>query len=102
MSVFAINNGNFESVVLQNEKTVLVDFWASWCGPCKMLAPVLDQFAAAHPEVEIAKVNVDENPDLAMMYRIASVPTLMVFRDGRMVRQDVGYQSMEALEALVK
>ena len=102
MSVIAINSENFESVVLKNEKNVLVDFWASWCGPCKMLAPVLDQFAAAHPEVEIAKVNVDENPELAMMYRIASIPTLMVFKDGKMAKQTVGFQSMEALEELVK
>jgi len=102
MSVIAVNNEDFESVVLQNEKTVLVDFWASWCGPCKMLAPVLEQFAAAHPELEIAKVNVDENPDLAMIYRIASIPSLMVFKGGKMVKQAVGYHSIDALEELVK
>ena len=98
-----IDNSNFESVVLKNEKTVLVDFWASWCGPCRMLAPVLEQFAEAHgDDVVVAKVNVDENPELAMLYRIASVPTLMVYKDGKMVRQAVGYHSSEALEELVK
>ena len=102
MNVIALNSENFESVVLKNEKTVLLDFWASWCGPCKMLAPVLEQFAAAHPEVVVTKANVDENPELAVMYRIASVPTLMVFRNGEKVNQGVGYMSLDLLEDFVK
>ena len=101
-NVIALNNENFESVVLKNEKPVLLDFWASWCGPCKMLAPILEQFAAAHPEVVVAKSNVDENPELAMMYRIASVPTLMLFKNGEKVNQTVGYLSMDLLEDFVK
>lgn len=101
-NVIALNNENFESVVLKNEKPVLLDFWASWCGPCKMLAPILEQFAAAHPEVVVAKANVDENPELAMMYRIASVPTLMLFKNGEKVNQTVGYLSMDLLEDFVK
>jgi len=97
----AVNSNNFESVVLKNEKTVLVDFWANWCGPCKMLAPVLDELAAAHPEIEVAKVDVDQNPELAMMYRIAAIPAIMIFKDGKLVNQSVGFTSKEALEKLI-
>ena len=102
MSVIAVNSENFESVVLKSEKPVLVDFWASWCGPCKMLAPVVEELAAGHPEIAVAKVNVDENPELAMVYRISAIPALMVFKDGKVAAQSVGYQSKEALEAMLK
>lgn len=101
MSVIAVNSKNFEEKVLKSEKTVLVDFWASWCGPCKMLAPVLEQFAAEHPEIDVAKVNVDEEAELAMMYRIASIPTLMVFRDGKKTNQSVGFIDRREMEALL-
>ena len=102
MNVIAVNSENFENEVLKNEKTVLVDFWASWCGPCKMLAPVLEELAASNPNLTVAKVNVDENPELAMVYRISAIPSLMVFKDGKVVNQSVGFQSRESLEALVK
>ena len=102
MNVIAVNSENFENAVLKNEKTVLVDFWASWCGPCKMLAPLLEELAASNPELTVAKVNVDENPELAMVYRISAIPSLMVFKDGKVVNQSVGFQSRESLEALVK
>ena len=101
MSVIAVNSENFESVVLKSEKPVLVDFWASWCGPCKMLAPVVEELAAGHPEIAVAKVNVDENPELAMVYRISAIPALMVFKDGKVAKQSVGFQSKESLEALL-
>lgn len=102
MAVIAVNSGNFEEMVLKNEKGVLVDFWASWCGPCKMLAPLVEEVAAAHPELTVCKVNVDENPELAMGYRIASIPTLMLFRGGKVVAQTVGFQNREALEAFIQ
>ena len=102
MSVIAVNSENFESVVLKSEKTVLVDFWASWCGPCKMLSPVVEELASTNPEITVAKVNVDENPELAMVYRISAIPALMVFRDGKVVNQSVGFQSKESLLELVK
>ena len=101
MSVIAVNSDNFENVVLKSEKTVLVDFWASWCGPCKMLAPVVESLAESRPDITVAKLNVDENPELAMVYRISAIPALMVFRDGKVVNQSVGFQNRESLEALV-
>lgn len=102
MNAMAVNSANFESEVLKNEKPVLVDFWANWCGPCKMLAPVVEELAQAHPEIEVRKVDVDENPELAMGYRVAAIPALMLFKGGKVVAQTVGYQSKEALEAMLK
>ncbi len=102
MSATAVNSENFEKVVLQSEKPVLVDFWAEWCGPCKMLSPIIEELAAAHPEIAVAKVNVDECPELAMGYKINAIPALMLFKGGRVAAQTVGYQPREALEALLK
>ena len=101
MSVIAVNSDNFESVVLRSDKPVLVDFWATWCGPCKMLSPVVEELASTHPEITVAKVNVDENPELAMVYRISAIPALMVFKDGKVANQSVGFQNKESLEALI-
>ncbi len=101
MNVIAVNSDNFEQAVLRSEKPVLVDFWASWCGPCKMLSPVVEQLAAVHPEISVAKVNVDENPELAMVYRISAIPALMLFKNGKVASQSVGYQSKEQLEAML-
>lgn len=102
MAAIAVNSDNFQKVVLESDKPVLVDFWASWCGPCKMLSPVVEELAAAHPEIAVAKVNVDENPELAMVYRISAIPALILFRDGKVAKQSVGYQPREALEELLK
>ena len=101
MNVIAVNSDNFEQAVLRSDRPVLVDFWASWCGPCKMLSPVVEQLAAAHPEISVAKVNVDENPELAMVYRISAIPALMLFKDGKVASQSVGYQSREQLEEML-
>lgn len=102
MSEIIITKENFQDEVMNSDKPVLIDFWASWCGPCRMQGPILSQFADAHPEIKVGKVNVDEEQELAMSFQVMSIPMLAVIRDGRMVNQAVGVQSIEALEKLVK
>ena len=97
-----INKGNFNAEVLEAKETVLADFWAPWCGPCRMQAPVLDKFAEANPEVKVVKINVDDNQELAMQFKITSIPSLIVFKNGVAVNCTVGLQSKGALEELVK
>ena len=97
-----INNNDFQAEVLEAKETVLVDFWAPWCGPCRMQAPVLEKLAEENPAVKVVKVNVDDNRELAMEYNIASIPTLLVFKGGEAVNCAVGLQSKSALEELVK
>ncbi len=101
MAIKTVSGANFENEVIKSERTVLVDFWATWCGPCKMLAPELEKLAAAHPEIDVAKVNVDENPDLAAAYHIAAIPTLLLFKGGKLAGQSVGYVDMAELEKLI-
>ena len=90
MSAMTINNANFEEEVLRSDRPVLVDFWASWCGPCRMVAPVVEEIAQEHPEIKVGKVNVDEEPELASRFGIMSIPTLLVFKDGKLANQMVG------------
>lgn len=90
MSVLHVNQDNFQSIVKESAKTVLVDFWASWCGPCRMIAPVLEEVAAERPDVKVCKVNVDEEQELAASYHVSSIPTLLVFKNGQVVKQSVG------------
>ena len=97
-----INANDFQAEVLEAKKTVLVDFWAPWCGPCRMQAPVLEKFAEENPAVKVVKVNVDDNQELAMEHNISSIPTLLVFKNGEAVNFAVGLQSKNALEELVK
>jgi thioredoxin 1 len=89
---------NFESEVLKSDQIVLVDFWAPWCGPCQMMGPIIDQlFEETKGEYKIGKVNVDENPQISQKYGIMSIPTLAIFKDGRLVKQLLGVQSKESL-----
>lgn len=102
MAVIEVTKNNFEAEVLQAEGTVLVDFWASWCAPCRMLAPVVEGFADSHPEIKVCKINIDEESDLAISYKVMSIPTLVVFRAGEVAGKSVGVISKEELEQLVK
>ena len=90
MAVVTITKENFEQEVLQSAKPVLLDFWASLCGPCRMLSPVVDEVAEERTDVKVGKVNVDEQPELAGEFGVMSIPTLLVFEQGKLVRQAVG------------
>ena len=90
MAVVTITKENFEQEVLQSAKPVLLDFWASWCGPCRMLSPVVDEVAEERTDVKVGKVNVDEQPELAGEFGVMSIPALLVFEQGKLVRQAVG------------
>ncbi|ONI60959.1 thioredoxin [Okibacterium fritillariae] len=100
MSARAVTEQSFNQEVLQSDKPVLVDFWAAWCGPCRMVSPILDQIASENTDkLDIVKVNVDENPQLAVDYQITSIPALKVFKGGEVVQSIVGAKPKAALEA---
>jgi len=90
MSVLHITKATFEQEVLKADKPVLLDFWASWCGPCRMIAPTLDEIAEEREDIKVCKVNVDEEPELAAQYGIVSIPTLFVIKDGKVVNKSLG------------
>lgn len=102
MSIVHVTKENFQQEVLQAKKTVLVDFWAPWCGPCRMLAPVLEEIASETDRAVIAKVNVDEQPELAQQFGIMSIPTLVLFREGRVTDTLVGLRDKAAILSLLK
>ena len=99
MKVNQINKENFHSEVLNSDKPVLLDFWAPWCSPCKMLSPILDEIAKERPDVKVCKVNVDEEMDLAREYRILSIPTLIVMRDGNAASKMTGLRGKDQILA---
>ncbi len=90
MAVVTVTGENFAAEVLGSDKTVLVDFWASWCGPCKMLSPMVEQIAEERPDVKVCKINVDDEPELAEQYGVMSIPNLIVFQNGEKVNSSVG------------
>lgn len=101
MSVINITKENFESLVLQSDKTVLLDFWATWCGPCKMIAPIVEAIAAEREDLLVGKVNVDEQMELAVRYGITSIPTLIVLKSGAVAATAVGYRPKADIEKLL-
>ena len=101
MSVVHLTKDNFDSIVNQNEKPVLVDFWAPWCGPCKMVGPIIEEIAAERDDVIVGKVNVDEEIELARQFRIVSIPTIIVMKNGEKVTTSIGYKPKEEILALL-
>ena len=101
MSVQTITVENFDELVLGSDKPVLVDFWAPWCGPCRMVSPIVDQVAEERPDIAVGKVNVDEQPELAARFGVMSIPTLLVFRDGQIANKAVGARPKEELLSLL-
>ncbi|MCI9530954.1 MAG: thioredoxin [Lachnospiraceae bacterium] len=99
--VYKITAGNFEEEVLKSKEPVLVDFWASWCGPCQMQGPVIEQAAEELPQVKFGKLNVDEEGELAQKYGVMSIPMLVLFQDGQAVRKAVGFHSLEQIKKMV-
>ena len=102
MSVLHITKENYEAEVLRSDKPVLLDFWAVWCGPCRMIAPAVEQIAAEHPEYKVGKINVDEEPELTKEFGIMSIPTLFVMKDGQIANQAVGVMPKDKILDLLK
>ncbi len=93
MAIIYVNNDNFNEEVLESDKTVIVDFFANWCGPCQMIAPVLEEIANEDANIDIAKIDVDEAPELAIKYGINSIPALLVFKNGELTNTSIGFKS---------
>ena len=101
MSIINISTSNFQDEVLRSDRPVLLDFWAPWCGPCRMVGPILEEIARERADVKVGKVNVDEQPDLASQFSVMSIPTLVVMKDGKVVNQTVGARPKGQILALL-
>ena len=101
MEVFSVSNENFESEVLKSKKTVLIDFYADWCGPCKMVSPIVEQIAKEHEDIKVVKINIDDNQDLAVKYGVTAIPTLIVLKNGEETNRTVGVASKSEIEAMI-
>ena len=101
MPVININNNNFQDEVMHSEKLVLLDFWASWCGPCRMVSPIVDEIAAERGDIKVCKINVDEQPELAARFGVMSIPTLVVMKNGKVINQAVGARPKAQILAML-
>ena len=101
MSVINITRNNFQNEVINSDKPVLLDFWAPWCGPCRMVGPILEEIAGERSDIKIGKINVDEQPELASQFRVMSIPTLIVIKDGKIVNQSMGAKPKNAILAML-
>ena len=101
MSVLHITKENFNAEVVNSDRPVLLDFWATWCGPCRMVGPLVEEIAAEHPEIKVGKINVDEQPELAAQFQIMSIPTLMVIKDGKVTNKAMGARPKSQILALL-
>lgn len=101
MSVLHINQENFEHEVMRSDKPVLLDFWASWCGPCRMVLPIVEEIAAERSDIKVGKINVDEQPELAARFSVMSIPTMVVMKDGKVVRQASGARPKNQILAML-
>ena len=101
MSAVNVNKNNFREEVLNSEKKVLLDFWAPWCGPCRMVVPMVEEIAKERPDIKVGKINVDENPELATRFRIMSIPTLVVMENGKIIRQERGAKPKKAILSML-
>ena len=101
MSAINIHKNNFQVEVLKSDKRVLLDFWASWCGPCRMVVPIIEQIAEERSDIKVGKINIDDEPELAQQFGIMSIPTLVVMKEGRVVNQAIGARPKDAILALL-
>ena len=101
MSVIHVNKNNYGQEVLNSDKPVLLDFWASWCGPCRMVSPILDEIAAERSDIKVCKINVDEQPELAARFGVISIPTLVVMKNGKVINQAVGARPKAQILAML-
>ena len=101
MSALNINSANFAAEVMNSDRPVLLDFWAPWCGPCRMVAPIVEEIAAERPDIKVGKVNVDEQPELARQFGVSSIPTLVVMKEGKIVNQAMGARPKSQILALL-
>ena len=101
MSAINISKNNFQEEVIHSDKPVLLDFWAPWCGPCRMVVPMVEEIAAERPDVKVGKINVDENPELAKQFGVFSIPTLVVMENGKILRQERGARPKKAILAML-
>lgn len=102
LSIINLTKDSYHNEVMETEKVVVIDFWATWCGPCKMMAPVVEEVAKDYPDVKVCKVNVDEEPELSNAFKIVSIPTIVVIKNGKIIDSVVGYRPKEDIEKIIK